>query len=411
MAVAGALFAPQGRWRIYTGARPGPLLRQWVSYKVQVPRTGVGGFELVYPVDGPDAALLTDDYFAALGYEVMDDEGVWSEPKNCRFLPVNRTYDATTRTVTVSGASVGWLTGKVVRWPDTALENADSKIAFTSQSAGQIIQWMYYFAALRQAIKNVSMDWDAAYDSDAQPWERLYTMALDRGVTWRQVIDGFASDGLVWRTSGWTMQLAQWGFADEIDTTPVLYDGIDVSLDRMEVSIADAAGAVLVTGKDDAFGTDYTSALPVFGRWEVTATASDVDHGSTLAQVASTELTRRGLSRAAAMVTLLPSARYRPWDTIGPGQTITVMSESPPVGPARWDNDHWDGGASWGGQAPWWRQITGRIEEITIVDDGKAATVSLAIGEQTRTATDLLNRTVAAITGGRVARGALAGRA
>lgn len=404
------LFAPQGRWRVYTGAVAGPLLRQWTSSKVQVPRTGVGGFELVYPTDGPDAHLLTDDYLAALGYETMAADGSWHEPANCRFLPLRRTYDAVNRTVTVSGASMGWLAGKVVRWPDTSRET-DGKVVFTAESAGQILQWLYYFAMLRQTIRNLAMDWDAFLDSDAQPWAEVYTMDLERGVTWRQVIDGFATDGLVWRTSGWTMQLAQGGFADELATTPILYDGIDVTLDRVEVSIEDAAGTVLATGKDGYWGHDQVTTLPAFGRWEVATTASDVAHGSTLDRVAESELARRGLSRESAMVTLLPSARFRPFDTVGPGQTITVISETPPVGPARWDVDRWDSGALWGGPQPWWRQITGRIEEVTITDDGKAATVSLAIGEQTRSATDLLTRSVAAITGGRVARGALAGRA
>lgn len=410
MAVTGALFAPQGRWRIYTDANPGPLLRQWVSYRVQVPRSGVGGFEVVYPVDGPDAALLTDDYLAAVGYETMDEQGQWSEPANCRFLPLRRTYDAVNRTVTVSGASLGWLTGKVVRWPDPGLET-DGKVEFVGRSAGFVLQWMYYFGAIRHAIRNVSMDWDADLDSDAVAWDRVYTMSLDRGVTWRQVIDGFVTDGLVWRTSGWTMQLAQGGFADELTTTPIMYDGIDVQLDKVEVSIEDAAGSVLVTGKDDAYGVDGVNVSPVFGRWEVASTASDVAHGSTLARVASAELTRRGLSRTSAMVTLLPSARYRPFDTIAPGQRITVISEAPQVGPGRWDVARWDTGALWGSGSPWWQQITGRIEEVTITDDGRTASVSLAIGEQSRSATDLLTRSVAAITGGRVARGALAGRA
>lgn len=403
------LFAPQGRWRVYTDAVAGPLLTEWVSSSVSVPRTGVGACELVVPRGGDNVDLVLGDFDAVLGYETMSPLGAWTEPANCRFLPAQRSYDDATDTLKLSGVSMGWLTGKAVRWRQVAGENTDGKVVIENWTAGQILQWFYYWAALTSGLSNITIDWDGTDDSDGNPWVRRYSVTYDRGVTWRQVLDGLASDGLVWRFAGFTMQAAQDGFADEIATQPILYNGVDVQVDAIGVSSADVAGAIMVTGDGTASGVASVQTVPTWGRWQMSQSQSGMSNAAELGRIAAAELTRRGLVRESATVTLLPSSDYRPFDTVGPGQTLTVILDADSSG-ARWDVSRWDL-STWGEGSSWWREMSGRVEEIVISDDGKEAKVSLRIGEQTATATDLLTRTVTAITGGRVPRGVISGRA
>jgi hypothetical protein len=404
-------ITPEGRWRIWDGDTSGPLVREWVSYRIQVPRSGVGGFDLTFPADAPGASVLIDSPRVALGFEIMAEDGSWSEPPNCRMLVLRRTYDPAAGTVTVSGAGVGWLLGKIIRWPDPEAESDDGKIIFTDRTVGSIMRWLHVSATSRGSLAGLTRGFDSTVDANSDAWERTYSIDVARGVTARQVLDGFTGDGLTWRCDGLSWRIAQGPFDDIATDVPILFDGVDCKADKIEVSLEDSAGVVLATGRDTAYGAASVRMVPEFGRWDVATTQSDVEWGSVLTRAAQDELTRRGLSRSSAMVTLHPSDRWRPFDTITPGQTITVIIDPPDIGPARWGVDYWGSGVVWGSGTPWWRQITAVVEEVTISDDGKGAAASLAIGEQSRSATEMLTSAVSAITGGRIARGALGGRA
>lgn len=401
------LFAPQGRWRVWTThADASQLLRTWTSYEVSVPHSGVGGMKLVLPVDNPAADQLLDDPWAMLAYEVMDSQGVWSEPPNCRFLALKRTLNLPAGTCTLQGASLGWLTGKAVRWP--AAEDVDGKKVFVNATAGHIAQWVYYWAVVRGALRDLFIDFDETTDSDGLPWAETFDVDYTVGVTWRQILDGLP--GVVWRTDGTTLQLAQDVFADVPETAAVLYAGRDVTIDTVGSSLDDAAGEILVTGGTNSYGYATTAGLPRWGRWQKTLSASGSSHGGTLTAHATRELATSGAAHDTATVTLLPSARWRVFDTLFPGQQATIVIDDDTGGMAIWDESTWDGPAGWSHGPSWRRRISDRISEIVITDDGTTATASFTVGQDPGTATELITQTVLGLTGGRVLRRPLTGQ-
>jgi hypothetical protein len=405
--MAVALYAPQGRWWLDTSEGRFPL-PEWVSYRVQVPRTGVGGFNLTLPRSGPNVATLMADPYASITFEVMADSGAWIEPPQARFLPLQRTYNSATGTVAITGAGLGWLTGRIVRGP-YLFDDVNGKITFTNRTAGYILRWLWNDQVRRRAVVGITPDFDNVTDSNGEPWAETFTLAYERGVTLRQVLDGFASDGVVWRMSGASWQAAQGAFDDEPSDIPTLYDGIDVQADQVSISMEEVAGSVLAIGGAGEVARSEVATTPRWGRWEVAQSHGDTT-GAALARLALAERLRRGLVKESATVTLLPSARYRPFQTVFPGQTVTVRFEAPPGFAGRWDVARWDSG-QWGGPPRWWESQTGRIEEIVIADDGRASTVSLQIGEHVGSPDDLVRTTVSALTGGVIVRGTATGRA
>lgn len=403
------IYDPQGRWRIWRDGRPDVLLPEWVSYRVQVTRSGPGGFDLVLPLDAANVPEMVDDLWIALGYEVLDDDGSWNEPPQCRFIPLTRSIDAAAGTLTLTGASWGWLLGKAVRWPDLGFDNADGKAEFDNASAGAILQWHYYWAIMRKAIRLVTIDFDAAADSDGVAWAERYDVEYDRGVTLRQIFDGFSTDGIVWRTYGDTIQVAQGEFADVPDTVPVMRAGIEVAPAVVKVDLTEAAGGVLLVA-NQMYARAVHPAIGPWGRWEISVSQSGTTGDATLDRLARQELATHGDSEPSATVTLLPSSDLRPFDTIRVGMFATVRMQYDEGRVWRWDISRWDSDETLGAGGSWSTEITSRIDEIVITDDGTNAEVALTLGARTRSPQELLLETTLGATGGRVARRPLSGR-
>lgn len=401
------LHAPQGRWWVDTDDGRFPLLG-WTSYRTQVPRSGVGGFELEFPRSAPNAERIMEDLYASLVWEVMADNGQWIEPPQGRFLALQRAYNPGTETVRVAGGGLGWLLGRVIRAP-YAHEGDGDKIQFTDKTAGYILRWFWNDQQRRRAVQGVEVGFDNVLDSNGDEWEQTFTLAYDRGVTLRQVLDGFASAGVQWRFDGVEWQVAQGAFRD-VPTEPLtLYDGIDVSADVIGVGVDEAAGTVWAFGGASEVAKSEVPVVPRWGRWEVAQNHSGTT-GAALARLAEAERVRRGAVRFSTTVTLLPSARFRPWETIFPDQQITVRFEAPSGFVGRWDSSRWDD-TYWGGPDRWWEAQSGRIEEMLVADNGRESTVSLTVGERALSPDDLMRSTVSALTGGVVVRGTATGRA
>ena len=406
MAVA---FEPQARWWSWVNGERSALLPDWVSYRVQFPRTGVGGFDVVYPLNGQGAGVLTGDVFSALSIELMDPDGVWSEPVNGRFLPLRRSVDYDAGTVTVSGASLGWLLGKAVRWFQPSDETPEGKREFVNASAGTILQWHYYWAVLRGAISGLFIDFDGFADSDAVAWADRFDVEYERGVTLRAIWDGFEADGLVWRVAGDVIQVAQGRFADVPADAATLWAGRDCAVDRIEVSLEGAAGSVMATGQGTEVGAAQLPNFGPWGRWEVAVSHQGATTATTCARLARVELASRGLSRSGATVTLLPTSDYRPMDNLMPGQPVRVRVDADTRQVFRWGVSRWGSGDVWGSGTTWSQEIAGDVEEIVIADDGTHADVSLSVGDRSEGALELVARQVRGVTGGRVVRRAVTG--
>jgi len=411
----------EGRWRLYVDAQDVGLLPDPVNWRVQIPATGVGGFDLTYPLNGLRADVLLDDLWCALGFEVMDSAGGWSEPKCGRFIPFSRTIDYQAGTLQLKGASVGWLLGKAVRWPIPGDDVTGWKHSFPGVTPGGIARWMLNEATRRRALQNVTWDFDHAVDSDGNVWRDAYDAEYELGVTVRQIVDGLDVFGTVWRTDGWTVQLAQDRFADVPATSPLLIDGRDVDVQTLSVSLEDAAGEVLMTG-NQRWGAARDSDVATWGRWQVSVSASGLPQGATLTAAAQRELSQRG-AKITTQVDLLPDAKVRPFTDLWPGQSVTVITEIPVSGGPgwRWDEGTWDDPPGWGLPGPWrwdvslwdepdtgwwtgaawYSEVNAEVTEIVLTHEGRA---TITVGEVTGSATDLLTRSVRAITGGRVAR-------
>ena len=397
-------LAVEGRWRLYSAASDAGLLPDPVSWRLQVPASGVGGAELVYPLDGVRADALTDDLWVGLGWEVMDDGGNWIEPDNCRFLPYARQLDEAAGTLTLQAASHGWLLGKAVRWPDLADTEAGKRV-FAGATAGHILGWLHDTATARHAIANLAIDFDDAADSDTVAWRDAIDVEYERGVTTRNVMEGLASTfELVWRTRGYTWQVSQTGrFADWPTAAAILLDGRDVTVEHWAADISDAAGEVLATGQDGTWGSALDSDAGTWGRWQVATSTTGARTWTTLTAAAQAELAGRGVHQS-AQATLLPGGP-RPFIDIAPGHPVTVLRTPPDGANARWGVSRWgEPGAIWDGPTSWHQAIGAPITELVVIDDGAATTATITIGDVTGSATDLLTRTVRAITGGRVAR-------
>lgn len=462
------LYEPQGRWRVWIDASPGPYLPEWVSYRIQIPRSGVGGFELVVPLDSPNSQPLRDDLFTALSYEVMDQFGEWSEPPQGRCIPVTRRIDYKAQTLTLTGGTYGWLLGKAIRWYDSLQENVDGKKVFVNATVGTILAWHFNAAMDRYALQNLTIDFDGTYDSNGKVWLTTADVEYERGTPLKDIFDGFASLGILWRTSGSTIQVVQGEFADTPTDVPVMWSGIDVELDAFEVSLDSAAGAVLAVGQNEV-GYAMEPYVGPYGRWQVSASQSGTSTNSTLTTLATLDLQSRGPSRSGSTVTLLPSSDFLPFDTIKPGQVVSVrttgevdnvfywdlsnwdedvwgdsisvtVNTTREVNPAlqwdvskwdetlwglyvtkthyvttdhvfqtfRWDTSFWDEDV-WGVGGYWWEEVTDQIDEIVVADDGAHATVSFTVGTMTMDSRELLSRTVRSVTGGRVVRRSLTG--
>lgn len=401
------LYAPQGRWWLDTvdGLLPLP---EWVSYRVQVPHSGVGGFDLTLPRQGLNVERLLADMQTALVYEVMAANGSWQEPPNCRFLPLKRTYNSKDSTVSVSGAGLGWLLGRIVRGP-YAYDNDDHMVEFTARSAGYILSWFFNAQKVRRGVLGISPGFDLFHDSNGEDWPETYNIDYDRGLTLRQVMDGFESDGLLWRMNGTSWEVVADAFGDTPADVPTLYDGIDVQADQVSVDLSEYAGTVLATGKDGYYAWSQTDTAGRWGRWEVAQSHGQAT-GAAVDRLAVAERSRRGVRRESSTVTLLPSARFRPFDTIVPGQSIVVQYESPSTIAGRWNQSNWNE-TYWGGPGRWWESQGGPVNEIVVTDDGTASTVSLSIGAREASPDDLLRQAVTSLTGGVVVRGTLGGKA
>lgn len=400
-----------GRWRLLVDGAAGPILPTWTSYRAQLPASGVGGVDLSLPAAAPGAATLLDDPWCGLVYEVMDGDGQWFEPPNGRFVILSRQMDTATDVATVKGASLGWLLGRVVRWPMPWAEDDQGKVTLAKATAGHVAQWFYYWAAVRAAVANIAIDWDAGQDSDGVPWSRIMTAVYERGVTWRQVMDGLASDGIVWRFDAQTMRVAQGRFADVPAGAPMLYDGLDVTVDRVEQALDDVAGTVLALGSDNEYGQASVGVVPPWGRWDVSVSHSGTSDRVALGRLSADDLLTRGASMSSATITLLPTSRIRPWVDLVPGQETTVIIDPDQAPVWRWDQSRWDSTVPWGEPTPWHREVSGQVLELVAAGTPDAETVSATIGARRLAANETLTRTVTALTGGRVARGTLTGQA
>lgn len=400
------LYAPQGRFWLDTS--DGPMaLPEWSSYRVSVPYSGVGGFDLTLPRQGLNVDRLMSDMQVAVVYEVMDEAGVWSEPPNCRFLPLKRTYQVSEGTVTVAGAGLGWLLGRVVRGP-YLYDDADYRVGFTARSAGYILTWFWNAARTRRAVLGIAPDFDPFHDSNGDDWPETYDLDYDRGVTLRQALEGFESDGLIWRLEGAKWQATYGAFGDTPTDVPTLFDGIDVAADQVSVDLAEAAGSVLAVGKDGYYAWAQSEGVGRWGRWEVSQSHGSAT-GASVDRLAVAERARRGVSKEGATVTLLPSARFRPFDTIAPGQTVAIRFESPLGTAGYWNQSNWNE-TYWGGSGRWWETQSGVVNELVVADDGKQASVSFSIGSREFSSDDLVRQSVTALTGGSMVRGVLAGK-
>lgn len=403
-------YTLEGRWRIWRNGAPSDLLPEVISSKVQVLRSGPGGFEVVLPIDGVNVAELVDDLWIALGYEVLALDGTWIEPPSCRFIPLVRRINYDDSTLTISGASLGWIFGKVVRWPDPFRENSDGKIEFNDASAGTILQWHYYFGFVRRAIQNVTIDFDASADSDGVLWADRYDVDYERGVTFRQILDGFVADGIVWRTYGDTLQVAQGTFADTPTEIPVLRGGIEVSPSVVEASLDNAVGTALLTAGPGLYAAATATNFGEWGRWEVSVSQQGVKGASTLDRLARAELARHGAVESTATVQLLPNAEWRAFDNVRVGSVVTVQYTFDEGRVWRWDRSRWDSDEPFGSGGTWSTEITGAIEEMVITDDGTETEVALTVGDRRRSAEELFAETTLGLTGGRVTRRPITGR-
>lgn len=319
------------------GLLPDPL-----SAEVTWVRNNLGALKLVYPGQGNNAELVTDDmlnFATDIQVEVWNPAGeVWVEPKSSRFIRLQRDRNLTdqTGTVTLTMPSYGWLLRKTHVWGGPAVlvttgEHTGQR-PFESMNAGEIMATLLAENTARGGV-NITPDFTASLTSLSSSWTKTGDFYFDQGTTMFDVLQTLASAGFCdWWTDGTDLHMvnADEGSLDATESTR-LGIGLDIIDAPTTETLADYAN-VAYSVMDDGlvYTTTHPTAPSPWGDWVTVIDAGEVS-------VASAAILRdRALAEAARLreeLTRQITLRSQPMVEYQPGDWISapILTPTPEV--------------------------------------------------------------------------------
>lgn len=374
---------PPLRWRVRVYEPDGVLRGQLpvpLSWQMAMPFNDLSSMTLEYANLAAGHSLL--DAPCEVVLELSDENAMFQEYANCRFLNIRQSQDLIQADVTtkLTMPSYGWMLRKV-RNINTATFNEEGNRVFTNVTVGALINTFITEAHTRGNVPFLVTDFNATNDSNGAAWTNLLTIEVPAGQDLWSLLQNMVAQGQCdFRMNGRTLQLYK---ADTFlnrdqtlnPTAKVLHTFRDVSAAPDDRSYEDIAHTILVQGDDAKFVTVEQAVNPSpWGEWENFMTQSGVTDTGVLNSLAlralemanapRTQMTRELVFRSQSP---LPVIDYRPGDHVLAQDETAIIDDL-------------------------------RVRQITLTMGGEALTGNVVLGDKFTERDIRIQRQIAALT-------------
>lgn len=375
---------PPLRWRVRVYEPDGVLRGQLpvpLGWQAAMPFNDLSSMTLEYANLAPGIDMLEAPCEVAL--ELSDENAMFQEYPNCRFLNIRQGQDLIQADVTtkLTMPSYGWMLRKV-RNINTATFNEEGDRVFTNVTVGALINTFINEAHTRGNVPFLVTDFNATNDSNGQAWTNQLTIKVSAGQDLWSLLQTMVAQGQCdFRMNGRTLQLYK---ADTFlnrdqtlnPTAKVLHTYRDVSAAPDDKSYEDIAHTILVQGDDAKFVTVEQAVNPSpWGEWENFMTQSGVTDTGVLNSLAvralemanapRTQMTRELVFRSQSP---LPIIDYRSGDHVIAQDETAVMEDL-------------------------------RVRQITLTMNGEQLTGNVVLGDKFTERDIRIQRQIAALSG------------
>lgn len=375
---------PPLRWRVRVYEPDGVLRGQLpvpLGWQAAMPFNDLSSMTLEYANLAPGIDILEAPCEVAL--ELSDENAMFQEYPNCRFLNIRQSQDLIQADVTtkLTMPSYGWMLRKV-RNINTATFNEEGDRVFTNVTVGALINTFITEAHSRGNVPFLVTDFNATNDSNGQAWTNQITIKVSAGQDLWSLLQIMVAQGQCdFRMNGRTLQLYK---ADTFlnrdqtlnPTAMVLHTFRDVAAAPDDKSYEDIAHTILVQGDDAKFVTVEQGVNPSpWGEWENFMTQSGVTDTGVLNSLAvralemanapRTQMTRELVFRSQSP---LPIIDYRSGDHVIAQDETAVMEDL-------------------------------RVRQITLTMNGEQLTGNVVLGDKFTERDIRIQRQIAALSG------------
>jgi hypothetical protein len=375
---------PPLRWRVRVYEPDGVLRGQLpvpLGWQAAMPFNDLSSMTLEYANLAPGIDILEAPCEVAL--ELSDENAMFQEYPNCRFLNIRQSQDLIQADVTtkLTMPSYGWMLRKV-RNINTATFNEEGDRVFTNVTVGALINTFITEAHSRGNVPFLVTDFNATNDSNGQAWTNQITIKVSAGQDLWSLLQTMVAQGQCdFRMNGRTLQLYK---ADTFlnrdqtlnPTAMVLHTFRDVAAAPDDKSYEDIAHTILVQGDDAKFVTVEQGVNPSpWGEWENFMTQSGVTDTGVLNSLAvralemanapRTQMTRELVFRSQSP---LPIIDYRSGDHVIAQDETAVMEDL-------------------------------RVRQITLTMNGEQLTGNVVLGDKFTERDIRIQRQIAALSG------------
>lgn len=319
------------------GAKLGPL--PWpLEFSATVPTGELGAASLTYSRAAVGGGLLQRTLTQGLEVALEEWDGAaWVEPRGGRFIAVERSFDPSDRTDTVSLTcpAYGWVLAKIKHAaPSESLYSSaegenQGRRQFLGVNAGTVIKTLRdeYVARGGYAIE---LGFTTATDSNGVAWPSLNAFWVSRGealdVTLARLYDGGAVD---WWWQGRTLHMAPPSAGRERGSVVILRAGREIAEAASTETIADLISAQTLHGGDGVLVTTTEPTAPTpWGRWEGFASDDRVTLAASATARNQQVLAEAGRLRGQYTRDLTPLNPHRLGIDILPGDWISATTTS-----------------------------------------------------------------------------------
>lgn len=314
------VYEPDG---VLRGQLPVP-----VSWSCAFPFGDLSSMTLEYVNSAPGASILTAPCEVAL--ELAGQDGVFSEPPDCRFINIRQTQDLSSPDITtkLTMPSYGWLMNKALNILFADFNDNGNRPFNTHPAA--IVKTFIDDAHTRGNIPFFTYDFTATQDSAGQNWTDTLNVAITAGQSIYTTVTTFNGQGLFdWRMNKRVLQMyvTDTFLNRDLTTNPTavkLQPARDITSAPDDLSWEDIAKRALLQGDNNVFiVTDATVNPTPWGDWEGFMTQSGVTDTGVMEQLGQRFL-ETGSGRRAQITreivfaynSPLPLLDYRPGDHI-----------------------------------------------------------------------------------------------